>query len=551
MSINNEIANLTIWAGAGISMSSPTYLPDGKTLSKFVLEQVVLGRERLLDIWHEINIFERKYLDIMEFPRVEVVISSIAYIERYFQNGIFLRGFESFNKVPYNRNHVLLAALVHAGATVMTANFDLEIERAYKDLYMQELKNHKETGNRINIYICPESDGKIIHFHGTCSNGYEMGVTIENIMHISPKLYNIIKKFFKQERYNFFVGYSFSDIYDINMTIEEIYSKLSNYYTKENWICNHQGRDKHLNQKVLKLFGEDNVKIVCADTTCILEKICKYYCITVQDTFKYKRINWQNLFKSIIKVNYNFKILVTIHLLNRLKIDVQRVDADILDIYQKMEFHNKKKNVLEYHLAANSLYWYEKYGYERLDELHKGILKNRILLLEISDLEGKADIKKAYDKIIKNDFVDYENFRTITHFMDNFRIMLLKEGKISDVKQITEIINDLLNLGVGKYIDSVLYASVLRYKMILMAINKEKYDVLFERANGIYYDIGNIDGIISTQLDKALSDNYDKDRSAWKEYFRDERWIELKKICNLVGSYRYLRIMENIESLIV
>lgn len=42
--------------------------------------------------------------------------------------GKFLDGLNAFEEVPFNDNHMLLAAFAHTGARIMTANFDLGIE---------------------------------------------------------------------------------------------------------------------------------------------------------------------------------------------------------------------------------------------------------------------------------------------------------------------------------------------------------------------------------------------------------------------------------------
>lgn len=170
-----DIKNLTIWVGAGISIKAPSKLPSGNELTEFAFTNMILGKDKFLEIWNQINSYEKKFcnLSVTKFPRLELLLSSIAYIEKYFMGngslkGRFLNGLQAFDEVPFNDNHILLAALVHAGARVMTANFDLGIERAYKKLYAEECHN-------------------VVHFHGTNSSGDKIGATIENITHFVNK----------------------------------------------------------------------------------------------------------------------------------------------------------------------------------------------------------------------------------------------------------------------------------------------------------------------------------------------------------------------------
>ena len=89
-----NIRDLTVWVGAGISMESPSCLPSGNRLTEFAFDQVILGKDRFLQIWDEINFYERQYCNISttRFPRLELLLSSIAYIEKFFMGKENLRG---------------------------------------------------------------------------------------------------------------------------------------------------------------------------------------------------------------------------------------------------------------------------------------------------------------------------------------------------------------------------------------------------------------------------------------------------------------------------
>ena len=172
---NFPIKNITIWVGAGVSINEPSRLPSGNELTEFAFTNMIIGKDRFLEIWGKINTYEAKYcnMSVTKFPRLELLLSSIAYIEKFFMGkgslrGNFLSGLNAFDEVPFNENHMLLAVLAHAGARIMTANFDLGIERAYRVLYAEECSN-------------------IVHFHGTNQSGDKIGATIENVTHFVNK----------------------------------------------------------------------------------------------------------------------------------------------------------------------------------------------------------------------------------------------------------------------------------------------------------------------------------------------------------------------------
>lgn len=124
--------DLVIWVGAGISMDMPTRLPSGNELISFVREQVGMYPDKILDIWNAVNEVVKEDIHTANYPRLELVLSSVAYAERYLVEGKFFSGFESFAEVQFNYNHLLLAILLYNGATIFTANFDLCIEKTYE-----------------------------------------------------------------------------------------------------------------------------------------------------------------------------------------------------------------------------------------------------------------------------------------------------------------------------------------------------------------------------------------------------------------------------------
>ena len=91
---NLPIKNITIWVGAGVSINAPSRLPSGNELTEFAFTNMIIGKDRFLEIWEKINTYEAKYcnMSVTKFPRLELLLSSIAYIEKFFMGKGSLRG---------------------------------------------------------------------------------------------------------------------------------------------------------------------------------------------------------------------------------------------------------------------------------------------------------------------------------------------------------------------------------------------------------------------------------------------------------------------------
>ena len=548
-----NIKDLTIWVGAGISMESPSCLPSGTRLTEFAFDQVILGKDRFLQIWDEINSYERQYCNIstMGFPRLELLFSSIAYIEKFFMGkenlrGNFLSGLKAFDQVPFNQNHMLLAVLAHAGARIMTANFDMSIERAYESLYGAKC-------------------GQILHFHGTYLSGNKIGATIENITHMVNKtVEHKVRSSFNLGRTNYFYGYSFSDMYDINETIYSLYSgeRIVNKYTKDNWVCNHMGFDQKLKWKVERAFrNEENVHIFEDHTTDALKKLCLQYfldipaqVIELKGKSQEQSCDWEQLFLEGTEITEELKVLSTIHFYNRMHIAVDCVSSSILKKYEQFDLKNEKREILEYYLAANSRYWYGKYGDTRLKtEYHKMQLQNKQAGWDKRSILDIQKVKHSVEEIAENlkyrQFVMYEDFMELNNRMRRIRFQMLCNVPDIDISETVYLLRQFEKLPIGKYIEINLYASIYRYRLLLKSVEGVEGEEDFWRANEIYYDVGEVEGILASRIDFLISRNYRSDQTKWSETFRSEEWSTLKHLCEITGSYCYIQRMKAEELL--
>lgn len=544
---DNPINHLNIWVGAGISMNEPSSLPSGNQLTKFVLDTVILDSDKLLDVWNQINAYEEKYIHTNPYPRLELILSSIVYIEKYFKLGNFIDGLQSFDEVPFNRNHCLLAALLHAGATIMTANFDLGIERAYHMMYPDEdIKQNRK--------------GKIIHFHGTCYEGYKAGTTIENITRlVNKQLYRKIRHCFSAGERNLFVGYSFSDMYDINSIIIELYNRETLKVTNENWVCNHCGLDKALPDKAKYNFGKENVHICSEDTTIFLENICDKYGVKkpqdegLIDSLYVSDSSWSTKFINKIHITEDFKVLATIHLLNRMAIAVDKINSDILDKYLKIKpkLQTDKTMIMEYYLTTNSYYWYQKYGNTRLNVFYSKKLADRCMWIDLevfNDNKVSADeIDKAIGVIRRKNYVMYDEFAILSQGMNWVKLMMINGEKDMDIDLAKKFLSEFFDFPIGAFIEIVLYASVYRYQMLINSLTNKEVFSLFNVANLIYYDTGNVDGIISSQIDRFISEYHASNSDKWRKIIESDEWTNMEKLCDNVGTYRFRYLIDYIK----
>lgn len=101
----------------------------------------------------------------------------------------------------------------------------------------------------------------------------------------------------------------------------------------------------------------------------------------------------------------------------------------------------------------------------------------------------------------------------------------------------------------GKFISITAYACTYRYKAFIDSICGKEDESAFQMANELYYDIGSIDGIVSTQLDRLLSHYYKKNPFDWEKTIKGDLWQTLKNLCAVTGSYRYENKMKRMEAI--
>lgn len=207
------VTQWVIWVGAGISADQPTSLPLGLALTRFAIDtccgQAV--RQRIENLWQQIN----QQVGTPEnpeplgvLPRLESILGDIddvrtQAIDLKFD---FLLGFQSFLDTPFNANHLAIADLLDRGATVITTNFDICIEKAF----------------RAQRRLAGDPEPVIHHLHGTVADIREFGATIRSVKRgLREDDFKYLDHLFSSPCLILFVGYSASDSFDINLYFSE------------------------------------------------------------------------------------------------------------------------------------------------------------------------------------------------------------------------------------------------------------------------------------------------------------------------------------------
>jgi tetratricopeptide (TPR) repeat protein len=194
--------NISIFCGAGISFNSGVPLVrdiKSKILSSLPFEESDFD-------------FLMKYSMPFElFMESLIESSSTASLLNIFEIGF------------YNTNHLFIARLAKEGylRNIITTNFDNFIEKALEELKVSFKIYYKESD--FEKIDWTSSEVKLIKIHGSIVDKSNMAVTIKKVANkeIMYKRNKVILEFLDATKggINLFLGYSCSDIFDINPTI--------------------------------------------------------------------------------------------------------------------------------------------------------------------------------------------------------------------------------------------------------------------------------------------------------------------------------------------
>lgn len=540
---DGKFSDITIWVGAGVSVSEPTCLPIGNQLNEFLLSNYYLNSNEISRHWEKINniigeLSEWDLANSLLYPRLELIIECAMYTERYlFPDSKFTRGFKSFDLVSPNIAHECLSMLYYYGAKIMTANFDVAIEKAYENKYNDKIEylNRKHS---CAVVAKGQNKSEIIHFHGTSLSGFYMGGTLINMINsVDSNIMKKIKNCFQEGKINLFLGYSLSDVYDIN----EVLLKIKDTQNQAiNIVCNHEGSDGFLQKKVNDLLGKQGYHLE-ANTTNFLTKIINECMRMDLDNRKLPVIHWQNNFEKNTSCTYEYKLFTTLYLLTQVKIKPELIIPDFAENYIKIrqKLSNPKAHIWDLHILdmSDCINSKECSKYD----LIKKTLEDMNIKVQSSEhiselMEKLIDIDDLYRKIAIKKFITYEESGPLSHYMKIVIYKILKGEELGRLRDIERIIDLVIDMNYKKSISLVVYASCLRYKMIFKALKFEEGNELFERVFGLYYDFGNLDGVISCLIYKAITEFILKKR----EFRFNLLIIKAREIAELNGRKKYL-----------
>lgn len=241
-------AKTIFWTGAGISCIAPSSLPLGNELTDAYLKTALGSRwKNFVTLWNnhfpqimnsvrdgklffpeKVGEYTTKDVDKKEAtarPRLEYIIGEMDKMDRYFNaihfnkndnNRAFSRrsslaALKKFGLVEPCIYHYRLADLAKAGAVMITANFDIGIEKALGvDATKIEMKYKTPAVNTgYGDYV--------FHFHGVATDDpNKLGATINSLSKGLEEDFEIHIKSLFESGYNIvFIGYGGVDFFDV------------------------------------------------------------------------------------------------------------------------------------------------------------------------------------------------------------------------------------------------------------------------------------------------------------------------------------------------
>lgn len=285
------VSRWLIWAGAGISRAEPSLLPLGKTLTEFTLVTTcgIQVARRICSVWSSANriigqasrfvLGPLTPMPLDEYPRLEAVLGEISEVESHTRlvGFSFLQGFSGFAQTPFNRNHWRIACLLGAGATVITTNFDLCIEDAYRALHPGDMFVRKRIGNtyRYRSRHNPAA-GDLWHIHGIAEDVQRLGTTLRIIKEGLPRGFRqLLNTKLRNGCALIFVGYSASDAFDVNLFFD---SKAQTEFNKSSVVFIQHGKSKPPNAATRLAGPFGTVRLKNRNTARFLAELAQQVC---------------------------------------------------------------------------------------------------------------------------------------------------------------------------------------------------------------------------------------------------------------------------------
>ena len=543
-----SLDRMLFFVGSGISLESPSCLPTGNQLAQFILDISTNCGGTFKNIWNEVTAKIDESSVCTNYPRLESIAACVMNTEIYVnihEKLNFIDGFSSFQDAPFNHNHALLAIFMHHGATIITTNFDLCIQNAYIKIFGERLQRHVDNGDGGVFYYSTYSNvGKIIHIHGTSDSREHIGVTLDNLMSgVVPSLNKHIEYGVNSSIHCVYMGYSFSDAFDISPFIKRLASKALDD-TKHCIILN--SHNDHTITRMSKIFAQRQIAVGSA--TNFLMRLAKEFGISRSYELHQEVYNWKSEFIKKLNINTDFKQIVALNIAGQFRLDIDCILGNRNKTLDELiaKYNVDKRAGIAYGLYVTS----KSLDCQALDkyfgDYHKRALISRKATDYNSVMENYAKKKLDYDvleqRMIHMDKISWDTILSLSAWNHAILYKYLSVRDQSEVAKFFALLDKAIALPFARFPGMLAYATCLRYRHIMEAIAYKTIGMYGKDALEIYYDFGNFEGIISSFMYMALGDHIVLDQS-----INTNKYIlKAIDIAKVVRSYRYIEKIDNL-----
>lgn len=529
------VGKLRIWCGAGVSAEEPCSLPLGNGLSDAIFKNYISYAEQIDIVWKKCNEYIKNYTSTHDSIRPEVIISCITRYGALSSTKVFYEKFAALDAVRYNSDHRMLAYYVYSGGTVFTTNFDICIEKAYEKEFNEIMRTVVMCNGKVIKYL-GKNGGEVIHLHGIFKYGEVAGASIENVMKGYDKDTELLIRDSLSDNMNLFVGYSFSDDYDLNYLYRAFYKKKYDIF-----ICSHMKNDNNLSFKVMEIFGRD-AHVIEYNTKGLLEKVVCAATNTNRnfETPKVKSVDWSSLLKFPENMEKGYQLIYSMELINQFQISHKAIGSGLVQKYKQIgeNLHQELGNnddILQYNLIVNSSITTRK-GKVLKDEWLKSALKNRLennffrLNSDIKKMEKINQLKGVYEKLQEGRMLTNKDHELISIYMRVYTVYYLLGCKQDRFELLKNVNKYICTLNYNRGEEVYMFAASQRYHFLLTQDENAWKDSM-----KIYYDVGHLGGVISTLIAGALV----RSKANGKCLFLQKEWKDAMKLAGIIKEDKY------------
>lgn len=509
-----------IWVGAGISYLSPTNLPLGIPLTRFVLNKNCNPQvsSNLETIWNRSNYICGDKSNPQPFgisPRLETLLGVIDNSESY-STGIdyrFMSGFTAFDNAPINLNHQCLAQLLSDGATIITTNFDTCIQSAFSS-HVRPGTYMKETQiDHTYRFDCDENDvGSIWHIHGVARDVIGLGATISAVKRGLPvRFTQELQRHLSDGCLLLFFGYSASDSFDVNLFFSRLMERQ--FINSCAIFFQHGSTQIPLNADILlRPFG--NKFKECVDTNKKLIDLSG----NSNELRKDLEFDWNDSFlaKSDLDSSKEMIGYITCRLARELGLSYKKLDTKAYqlaiqnkDYFDQWEFHRtlasncrmigkSKKELMHDNLAGDFNLLGYNYAHGDFGDASNNAKKIEVIREEAQDLEAELD----WDTYTS---MSAHCRPIINKYLVNLMLTKIDKSDIKHIEELLELVTILGDRSLKHVVNLNQVATAWRFATLFRAMLHGIDDVETEKnILSLYGEASSIQGYVSSYRDFAI-----------------------------------------------